>query len=328
MLTQQEIQRQEYLSRINRVIDYIDAHLDESLTLEALAAEACFSRFHFHRIFAALVGETLADYIRRLRLERAAMRIAQNPKETITDIALACGFSSPSVFARAFRDCFGLSASEWRRTGGAPAGAAAGRKQGKAPGKQGQAEGKGREASRDGLPYDQGHHTERRTEMGQKEKIAYRVEVKELPGLLVAYVRHIGPFQQISQAFDRLMRWAGPRGLIRFPDTKILAVYHDSPDITETDKLRSDACISVPEGTKVEGEVGMLRVPGGKFAVGHFEISADQFGQAWNALMGEWLPSSGWQPDDRLCYELYLNEPEKHPERKFIVDICEPVRPL
>ena len=328
MLTQQEIQRQEYLSRINRVIDYIDAHLDESLTLEALAAEACFSRFHFHRIFAALVGETLADYIRRLRLERAAMRIAQNPKETITDIALACGFSSPSVFARAFRDCFGLSASEWRRTGGAPAGAAAGRKQGKVPGKQGQAEGKGREAPRDGSPYDQGHHTERRTEMGQKEKIAYRVEVKELPGLLVAYVRHIGPFQQISQAFDRLMRWAGPRGLIRFPDTKILAVYHDSPDITETDKLRSDACISVPEGTKVEGEVGMLRVPGGKFAVGHFEISADQFGQAWNALMGEWLPSSGWQPDDRLCYELYLNEPEKHPERKFIVDICEPVRPL
>lgn len=325
VLTQEEIRRQEYLARINRVIDYIDAHLDEPLTLEALAVEACFSRFHFHRIFAALVSETLADYVRRLRLERAAMRLCQNPRESITDIAMACGFSSASVFARAFRDWFGLSASEWRRTGG---GLAAGRKQRTAPGKPGQAEGKDREARREGPPYDQDHHIERRNEMAQKQKMEFKVEVKELPELLVAYVRHIGPFGQIPQAFDRLMRWAGPRGLVRFPDTKILAVYHDSPDITETDKLRSDACITVTEGTRVEGEVGLLRIPGGKFAVGHFEIAPDRFGDAWNALMGEWLPSSGWQPDDRMCYEVYLNEPRQHPQGKFIVDICEPVRPL
>ncbi len=320
MLTQAELRRQEYHARINRVLDYIDSNIGRALTLEELAAVACFSRFHFHRIFAALVGETLSDYIRRLRLERAAMRLTYHPKETITDIALDCGFSSPSVFARAFRDWFGLSASEWRTAGG--------RKECKAPRKDGQADGKAREAGPEGSPYDQGHQPERRKPMEKKEKLAYTVEVKELPELLVAYVRHIGAFPQIGQAFDRLMRWAGPRGLLRFPETKSLAVYHDSPEVTETDKLRSDACITVPEGTQVEGEVGLLRIPGGRFAVGHFEISADQFGKAWDALMGEWFPSSGWQPDDRMCYELYLNDPEKHPQHKFIVDICEPVKPL
>jgi AraC family transcriptional regulator len=317
VLTQEDLRRQEYTSRVNRVIDYIDAHLGEELTLERLAAEACFSRFHFHRIFAALAGETLAGYIRRLRLERAAIRLVQNPGEPVTEVALACGFSSPSVFARAFRDWFGTSASAWRAAGGT----AAESNPRKAKGKPG-------EAPAPLPPYHQGHHPGRRNRMVTKEKIAYAVEVKDLPELLVAYVRHVGAFPQIAQAFDRLMRWAGPRGLAGGPGTKVLAVYHDSPDITQTEKLRSDACITVPEGTEVSGEVGLLRIPGGAFAVGHFEIAPDRFGDAWNALMGEWMPSSGWQPDDRMCYEVYLNEPSQHPEGKFIVEICEPVRPL
>jgi AraC family transcriptional regulator len=157
---------------------------------------------------------------------------------------------------------------------------------------------------------------------------AQSIDVRELPELHVAYVRHIGPYTRIGEAFGKLMRWAGPRGLLRFPETKSLAVYRDSPEVTEESKLRSDACITVPEGTKVDGEVSLMRIPGGKFAVGRFEISGDQFGEAWNVLMGGWLPGSGYQPDDRMCYELYLNDHEQHPQKKFIIDICEPIRPL
>ncbi len=79
---------------------------------------------------------------------------------------------------------------------------------------------------------------------------------------------------------------------------------------------------------KVDGEVGLMTIPGGKFAVGHFEIDETQFGQAWDALLGEWMPSSGYQSDGRMCYELYLNDPHAHSEKKFLVDICEPVKPL
>jgi len=326
MLDRSEFLRQEYVARINRVIDHIDAHLGADLTLDALADVACFSRFHFHRIFSAMVGETVTDYLKRIRLQNAASRLVNNPRDSVTDIAMACGFSSPSVFARAFKERFGVSASAWRAGGGrAPIESRHGT-EGAAASNAGQADRTTGEARGGGLLHPREHLVDDRrkimTVKGQS------IEVKELPELHVAYIRHIGPYHRIGEAFGKLMRWAGPRGLLRFPETKSLAVYRDSPETTEEAKLRSDACITVPEGTKVDGEVGLMRIPGGKFAVGRFEIAGDQFGEAWNALMGGWLPGSGYQPDDRMCYELYLNDHEQHPQKKFIIDICEPIKPL
>lgn len=65
----------DYKARILRVLTHIHEHLDEELDLEELARVACFSSFHFHRIFAAMTGETIADHVRRLRLERAAIEL-------------------------------------------------------------------------------------------------------------------------------------------------------------------------------------------------------------------------------------------------------------
>ena len=87
-------------------------------------------------------------------------------------------------------------------------------------------------------------------------------------------------------------------------------------------------CVTVPEDTPVDGEIGKMTVPGGKYAVAHFEIDVDQYSDAWNAVYGGWLPESGYQPEDGPCYELCLNNPEEHPESKHIVDICVPVKPL
>ena len=158
------------------------------------------------------------------------------------------------------------------------------------------------------------------------------IEVKELPELHVAYVRHVGPYAGkeavFEQMFNKLMIWAGPRGLLRFPETQVLSVYHDDPDITDADKLRTSGCITVPADTEVEGEIGKMTIAGGKFAVAHFEITTDRYGEAWNMLMGKWMPESGYQPDDRQCYELYHNNPKEHPEHKQIVDLCVPVKPL
>ncbi|MBC7220076.1 GyrI-like domain-containing protein [Candidatus Bipolaricaulota bacterium] len=143
----------------------------------------------------------------------------------------------------------------------------------------------------------------------------------------MACVRHVGPYHTIGKAFGKLLAWAGPRGFLRFPETQVLAVYHDDPDAVEESQLTSSACITVPPGTPAGGGAEAMVIPGGLFAVAHVEIAADQFGAAWNALM-EWLSTSGYQPDDRMCYEVYLNDHEAHPERKFIVELCEPVRPL
>src|SRR5258708_24032325 len=100
---------------MNRGVEHIQAHLADPLDLERLAAVACFSPFHFHRLFRAWMGETLQAFVQRLRLERAAQLLVFNQVQSISDIALECGFSSSSAFARAFKAVFGLSASELRK---------------------------------------------------------------------------------------------------------------------------------------------------------------------------------------------------------------------
>jgi len=154
----------------------------------------------------------------------------------------------------------------------------------------------------------------------------FTANVKEMPERHVACVRHIGPYNQIGEAIERLFSWAGPQGLVRFPETQLLAVYHDSPETTDVSGLRSDACLTVPTGTPVSGEVKTMLIPGGLFAVAHVEIDATEYGEAWDRLVGEWMPANGCTSDDRrMCYELYLNDPDEHPEKKHVVDICEPI---
>jgi len=319
--------REEYTARVNRVIDYIEANISEDLSLKELADVAHFSPFHFHRIFRGMVGETLNDFIQRIRVEKAAAKLVLNPKKSVTEIAFECGFSSSSAFARSFRETYGMSASDWRSRGHLQYG-----KNSKMKSKDRQSVsniGKDFDVS---LYYTQGIIKQLwRVKMKNKE-IQTNVEVKDMPELHVAYIRHIGPYkgdqELFGRLFNKLMAWAGPRGLLRFPETKVMTIYHDNPDITDESRLRTDACITVPEDTQVEGEIGKAKIPASKYAVAHFEITPDQYQDAWNAVYGGWLPESGYQPEDGPCYELYLNDPKEHPEGKHVVDICVPVRPL
>ena len=106
----------EYTQRIDRVIDYLRGNLDRPVKLAELAAVACFSEFHFHRIFTAVSGETLNSFTNRLRLEKAA-RLLRYSEQSLTDIALDCGFSSSATFSRAFRAGYDTSPRQFRKSG-------------------------------------------------------------------------------------------------------------------------------------------------------------------------------------------------------------------
>ena len=311
------------------MLDYIGAHLNRDLTLQTLAKVANFSPYHFHRIFRAMMGETVRQFIQRLRIERAASMLVVNPKKSITEIAFDCGFSGSAAFARAFRDTFGMSASDWRKGGHRDNSkiCETGRNAEQVSSNQRQDFDISIEYSGDRT------NTQRwRVTMKTPSSLKADVEVKELPQMHVAYIRHIGPYEGDAELFGRLFgklfQWAGPRDLLRFPETKTLSVYYDNPDITDPDKRRVDVCITVPEDTKVEGEIGKTSIQGGRYAVARFEIAVEQYGDAWNAVYGGWLPESGYQPADGPCFELYHNDPEQHPEHKHIFDICIPVKPL
>jgi AraC family transcriptional regulator len=310
--------RDEYLARIHRVQDHIERHLGEELRLEDLARMAWFSAFHFHRIYAAITGETIREFVARLRLERAASTLLRFPERSITEIALDAGFGGSAAFARAFRAAYGMTASEFRKTG----------KPLRKRGEEGR-KGAGYVAPVGAAPDGPDAADLRRPDMsGKGKKKADAIAVEELPAFTVAYVRHVGPYAGnaglFAGLFGRLGQWAGPRGLVR-KDTRWLAIYHDDPEITPPEKLRLSACITVPAGTQGERDVSVMEIPAGKCAVARYSLQKHEYAAAWNWLMGEWLPASGYQPDDRPCYEVYLSQPEDPVQ---VVDIVEPVKAL
>jgi AraC family transcriptional regulator len=113
--------------------------------------------------------------------------------------------------------------------------------------------------------------------------------------------------------------------LIGGEDFKSLVVYHDDPNVTIEDKLRMSVCITVPAGTKVDGDVGKMVIGAARYVIARFELTAKDFQQAWEWVYGQWFPASGYQPDDKPCFEMYPEAPENG---KFIVDICVPVKPV
>ena len=314
--------RQEYASRINRVIDYIEKNINNSLSLEELAQVAYFSKFHFHRLFKAITGETIWQFIQRLRLERTARELILSPEKSITEIALDNGFSGSAIFSRAFKSMYKKSPTEWRKS------------------KNYQINSNIHQLlSNDDQDFklpafyiDPATNNQIwRIKMSNLKEV--KIEVKELPEFHVVYVRHTGPYRGDGSLFERLFnelfKWAGPRDLMKFPETQLMTIYHDDPDITADEKQRISVCLTVEKDTGVSGEIGKMQLPSGKFAVGSFEIPDSKgYAEAWNLMFSKWLPDSGYQPDDRLSYEIYKNDPCQHPDKIHMVDICIPIKPL
>ncbi|MFV0273111.1 MAG: GyrI-like domain-containing protein [Macellibacteroides fermentans] len=310
-----EDSRKEYIARINRVMDFVGQNIDQTIDLARMAKIASFSPYHFHRIFLYVVGETPNDFILRIKLEKSGQLLHDNPKESVSDIAFKCGFVNISSFSRAFRNYFGMTTTEFRN-------------QDKAV------------YVKNGIRYSKnckavskiGKHPQQispqfcSVEFKQLIIMDTKIEIKQMPELNLIYCRHMGAFNQIGQAYEKLFKWAAPRGLVTAA-TKTVTVYHDDPAITTINKVRQDASILIEGDVKVEGEIGKSTVPAGKYAVGHFEIKETEFEQAWNTMCA-WLTESGYQPADSPTYEYYHNDYNEHPEHKFIVDICIPVKPL
>src|SRR5512142_3223270 len=103
----------DYQERILRTLAYIQAHLDDALDLDDLARVACFSPYHFHRVFRGLVGEPVQEHVRRLRLERAAWHLKLQDA-AVTDVALAAGYESHEAFTRAFHAMFKTTPTQFR----------------------------------------------------------------------------------------------------------------------------------------------------------------------------------------------------------------------
>lgn len=202
-----ETQKDEYRSRLNRAIDYIQNHYDEDLNLAKLAEVACFSKFHFHRLFRTLVGETVNDFVRRVRLEKSIQKITRDKSKSITQIAFDCGFSSSQNFAKIFKSQFGVPPSlirneyDWDNWKIKIRNLREKDEQVLEP-----AESFLHDIYRDKrqLPLDK---------LLNKWPVE-NVKIVNWPLFHVAYVRSIGPYsaQAIRPAYKKLLQWAAPPG--------------------------------------------------------------------------------------------------------------------
>lgn len=290
---------------MHRVLAHVDAHLAGPLDLASLAAVANFSPYHFHRLFAAWMGETLADYVRRRRLEVAAVQLVAQPRLGVLQAALGVGFGSAEAFTRAFRAHFGASPSAWR------AAQAARRKLGQAHRNPGQV-----------APAAAGH------DGGTMNTLLRHVQLLDLPAVRVAYLRVLGPYGPDVHRFwaDVVDPWLRLHGRC---DRPTYGIGHDDPGVTRPEACRYDACAELAPGDTVGRDELVATLPGGRYAVAAFDAPIGRIGDAWNALLRDWLPGTGLQLDARPCFERYAPGSAFDPATGHMrCDVCIPVAPL
>ena len=304
--------RSEYESRMHRVIAFVDRNLDRSLDLNTLADIAGFSPFHFHRIFSAWMGETLGDYLRRRRVEIAAMRIAGQPRATILDIALSVGFGSAEAFTRAFKSRFGCAPTTWR---------ARQITRRRSQRNSGQIDSKPSQAVIE-------VSTEYKASQTYKVEAVMNVKLIDRQPVTIAYLRYLGPYGEPLSRFWQATYypWAATNNLL---DKPRYGISLDDPSITAAEQCRYDACVEVAPDFVANGGAFKTTIPGGRYAALRFKGTSDRAGDAWAALLRDWLPSSGLQLDARPCFEYYPIDGKYDSQTgAFECDLCIPVIPL
>jgi AraC family transcriptional regulator len=291
----------DYKRRLLRVLVHIQQNLDDALGLQELAELACFSPYHFHRIFRGMVGESVKEHIRRLRLERAASQLKLGTT-SVTRIAFDAGYESHEAFTRSFRAAFGISPSQFRSSNqskfGPPAPSGLHYRDGKAMGNFKAAQPGGK---------------------GMRVKIEYKAPIR------VAFMRHVGPYGEVGATWDKFLPVLGKEGLLD-GDALIIGICHDDPEVTPQDKIRYDACVSVDELFVPEGDIGVQVIPGGEYAMTTHFGPYQKLGQTYTKLLGQWLPRSGRELRPTPCFEVYLNDPQSTEPEDLLTDIYAPLQ--
>lgn len=275
-----------YEQRLNRVITHIYEHLDEDLSLDTLAEIACMSRYHWHRVFKAMTGETLAGVVRRLRLNKAANALVQE-NTPVRDIAKQAGFKNLASFSRAFKKAHGVSPNEFRLLDAKVVNAL---------------------ALREGA-----------------EKM-HPVSIKNIHGFKAAGVCHVGPYQQIGKAFRTLGSLLMARSLLPqvgmlfsiyhdAPDSR--------PSVEFRSHVAVSINEGFPENMD---ELDYFEVSGGRYAVLEHTGPYPTLKAAYEWLYGTWLPQSGEEPRDTPPLEVYMNDPKTTPAKELRTDIRLPLK--
>lgn len=301
--------QEEYVRRIHKVQDYIETHIDTNLSVEELAQTAGFSKYHFSRIFQAMLQEPLAHYVNRIRMERALFLLAHRTDKNMTEIAFDLGFSDSAVFSRTFKNHFGMSPKEYRKDYS-----------------------KNCKESILLSSYNKG--AVKKNWENNRLLVTGDITLENRVEEQVAYVRHTGTYETLAKEYPRLIQTlfnqAMAQHLLVRNKNCVLAMYHDNPEFGTETQFRTSLCLTVPDDLTIQedGILGKMTLEGGLYAVGHFQIQQDQYGDAWDYMYQEWISGSGYVPRDYSPFEVYRSVPRDEDDVIHHVDIYLPIEPI
>lgn len=275
----------DYVQRINKVVAYINNHLDETLDLKTLANEAALSDFHFHRIFKALKGEAIGGYITRLRLEATA-RLLRYTALTIEEIAFNIGYETPASLSKAFKKQYGISPTEYR-------------------------------TNKDTYIM--------KKEIINPDLALKAPKIVTLEPKNLIYVALTGAYGSLDygKAYEQL--WAVIKAQKLFTKgIESICISYDDPKITEGSLQRSDVCLAIHKPASPQDEVSCKTLAGGKYAVFFYQGSYENLSQVYDTAV-RWVIDHQYTLREEPFFEKYLNDARRTPKERLKTEIYIPI---
>lgn len=275
----------DYVQRINKVVAYINNHLDETLDLKTLANEAALSDFHFHRIFKALKGEAIGGYITRLRLEATA-RLLRYTALTIEEIAFNIGYETPASLSKAFKKQYGISPTEYR-------------------------------TNKDTYIM--------KKEIINPDLALKAPKIVTLEPKNLIYVALTGAYGSLDygKAYEQL--WAVIKAQKLFTKgIESICISYDDPKITEGSLQRSDVCLAIHKPTTPQEEISCKTLAGGKYAVFFYQGSYENLSQVYDTAV-RWVIDHEYTLREEPFFEKYVNDARRTPKEKLKTEIYIPI---
>lgn len=295
------IANHEYTRRINRVIDYLNDHLDQPLKLGELAKVACFSEYHFHRVFRAMTGETVSNFTNRLRLEKAA-RLLKRSRQSATEIALECGFSSSAAFSRSFNHAFNTSPTQYRKSGKL----------------------KNSKICKELFP----KHEYILSMTDAEKKAAFPVEIRNFPAWDVAYIRVSNAYEEgrVLNVFAKMINWLKSENL--YDKGTLFGMAIDDPEVTPKHLYRYEVCFALDVPFNCADGISKIKLPSRTYGVTRVSGDINRVATAWDYLLNSWLINSDYEPDNAPGFEILLNKDKALDWSRFDLDLAFPVRKM
>lgn len=264
---------QNYLARMQRVLDHIDQHLDGDLDLESVSRVAAFSKFHFHRQFMATFGLSVHRYVQLARMKRASHRLASDDTQSVTDIAMDAGYDAPDAFARAFRQRFGQSPSSFRK-------------------------------SPDWVPWLAAFAPleNARSKLMHTTYTQDDVTIRDVPPTPVAVMEHRGDRATLQDTIQRFIAWRKAAGLS--PETSpTFNIFRSERNPANPADYSMDICVGTDRPIAADdGQMKAGMIPGGRCAVLRVNGASHNLEPAALYLYRDWLPASGEEARDFPIY--------------------------